>query len=436
MIVARNGVVRITYARISFQHKSHSCTGLAFGGIQWYYFQTHLEVSRDRDRWTIAGTLKRENMAQIFDPLPLRSIMLPNRIAVSPMCEYSSKDGFANDWHLVHLGSRAVGGAGLVYTEATAVSPEGRISPEDLGIWSDDHIEFLARITHFVRSQGSVPGMQIAHAGRKGSTQKPWVGSSKLSPEEGAWVPVAPSAVAYSEKYPFPQALSKEGIRGVVEAFANAASRALEAGFRVLEIHAAHGYLIHEFFSPLSNVRTDEYGGSFENRMRLAREIVSAIRKQWPEHLPLFIRISATDWKEGGWDLDQAVQLAKQLSPLGVDLVDCSSAGLVPDQNIVAGPCFQVPFAERIRRDAGVLTGTVGLIETREQVAEILAKEKADLVLMAREFLRDPYWPLRAARELKHPMSWPAQYLRAAPPDSPAREPMEAGYPAQSLPAS
>ena len=364
-------------------------------------------------------------MALLFDPLLIRGITLPNRIAVSPMCEYSSKDGFANDWHLVHLGSRAVGGAGLVFTEATAVSPEGRISPEDLGIWSDAHIEFLSRITNFVKNQGSVPGMQLAHAGRKGSTQKPWVGSSKLSPEEGAWVPVAPSAIPFSEKYPFPEALTKEGIRGVVEAFAQAARRTLQAGFQVLEIHAAHGYLIHEFFSPLSNERTDEYGGSFENRTRLAREIVSAIRKHWPEHLPLFIRISATDWKEGGWDLDQAVALAKQLRPLGVDLVDCSSAGLVPDQKIVAGPSFQVPFAERIRRDAGVMTGAVGLIETKEQVTQILAKNQADLVLMAREFLRDPYWPLRAARELGHKISWPAQYLRAAPPDSPARKPFD-----------
>jgi len=364
-------------------------------------------------------------MAQIFDPLQIRSVNLPNRIVVSPMCEYSSTDGFANDWHLVHLGSRAVGGAGLVFTEATAVSPEGRITPEDLGIWDDAHIEFLTRITGFLKSQGAVPGMQIAHAGRKGSTQKPWVGSSKLSPEEGAWVPDAPSAVAYSDQYPFPKALSKEGIRNVVEDFASAARRALQAGFQVLEIHAAHGYLIHEFNSPLSNQRTDEYGGSFENRTRLAREIVSAIRKQWPEHLPLFIRISATDWKEGGWDVGQSVQLAKQLGPLGVDLIDCSSAGLVPDQKIVAGPGFQVPFAERIRREAGILTSAVGLIETRGQVAEILAKNQADLVMMAREFLRDPYWPLHAASALGHKISWPAQYLRAAPQDTPAREPLE-----------
>ena len=364
-------------------------------------------------------------MAHPFDPLPIRGIALPNRIVVSPMCEYSSQDGFANDWHLVHLGSRAVGGAGLVFTEASAVTPEGRISPEDLGIWKDEHIEFLSRIVRFLKSQGAVPGMQIAHAGRKGSTLRPWAGSSKVAIEDGGWVPMAPSAVAYSDTYPMPQALSKEGIHGLVDAFAQAACRVLKAGFLVLEIHAAHGYLIHEFLSPLSNFRQDEYGGSFENRTRIAREIVSAIREVWPGNLPLFIRISATDWKEGGWDVEQAVELARQLKPLGVDLVDCSSAGLVPDQKIIAGPGFQVPFAERIRRDAGILTAAVGLIETKEQVADILAKGQADLVFMAREFLRDPYWPLRAARESKQKMSWPAQYLRAAPPESPARKPLE-----------
>jgi len=365
-------------------------------------------------------------MAHLFDPLSIRGITLQNRIAVSPMCQYSSEDGFANDWHLVHLGSRATGGASLVFTEATAVTPEGRISPEDLGIWKDAHIEFLARIVSFMKTQGTVPGMQIAHAGRKGSTQRPWAGSSKVSIEDGGWVPIAPSAVTFSDTYPMPRAMTKDEIRGVVDAFAQAARRALQAGFQVLEIHAAHGYLAHEFFSPLSNFRNDEYGGSFENRTRIGREIVSAVRKVWPDNLPLFIRISATDWKEGGWDLDQAVELAKQLKPLGVDLVDCSSAGLVVDQKIVAGPGFQVPFAERIRRDADILTATVGLIETKEQVVDILSKNQADLVLMAREFLRDPYWPLRTARELKQKISWPAQYLRAAPPDSPARKPTEA----------
>lgn len=365
-------------------------------------------------------------MANIFDPLSIRGITLQNRIVVSPMCQYSSEDGFANDWHLVHLGSRATGGASLVFTEATAVTPEGRISPEDLGFWKDEHIEFVARIVRFLKSQGTVPGMQLAHAGRKGSTQRPWEGSSKVSVADGGWVPLAPSAVAFSDHYPMPRALLKDEIHGIVDAFAAAARRALEAGFQVLEIHAAHGYLAHEFFSPLSNFREDEYGGSFENRTRIGREIVTAVRKEWPDNLPLFIRISATDWKEGGWDLEQSVELAKQLKPLGVDLIDCSSAGLAVDQKIIAGPGFQVPFSERIRRDANVLTGTVGLIETKEQVGEILAKGQADLVLMAREFLRDPYWPLRTARELKQKISWPAQYLRAAPPDSPARKPTEA----------
>lgn len=364
-------------------------------------------------------------MAHIFDSFSLRGVTLKNRIVVSPMCQYSSEDGFANDWHLVHLGSRATGGASLVFTEATAVTPEGRISPEDLGLWKDEHVEFLARIVHFLKSQGTVPGMQIAHAGRKGSTQRPWEGSSKVNVEDGGWVPVAPSAVAYSDHYPMPRSLEVGEIRSIVAAFGAAARRALAAGFQVLEIHAAHGYLAHEFFSPLSNFRKDEYGGSFENRTRIGREIAAAVRKEWPENLPLFIRISATDWKEGGWDVDQAVELAKQLKPLGVDLVDCSSAGLVADQKIVAGPGFQVPFAERIRRDANIPTATVGLIETKEQVADILAKNQADLVLMAREFLRDPYWPLRTARELKQTISWPAQYLRAAPPESPARKAAE-----------
>jgi 2,4-dienoyl-CoA reductase-like NADH-dependent reductase (Old Yellow Enzyme family) len=365
-------------------------------------------------------------MAHLFDPLSIRGITLQNRIVVSPMCQYSSEDGFANDWHLVHLGSRAAGGASLVFAEASAVTAEGRITAEDLGIYKDAHVEFLSRIVRFLKSQGTVPGMQIAHAGRKGSTQRPWEGSNKVSVADGGWIPVAPSAAAFSETYPMPRALLKEEIHAIVDAFAQAARRALEAGYQVLEIHAAHGYLAHEFFSPLSNFRTDEYGGSFENRTRIGREIVSAVRKVWPDNLPLFIRISATDWKEGGWDLDQSVELAKQLKPLGVDLVDCSSAGLAVDQKIIAGPGFQVPFAERIRRDADILTATVGLIETKEQVSEILAKNQADLVLMAREFLRDPYWPLRAARELKQKISWPAQYLRAAPPDSPARKPTEA----------
>ena len=362
-------------------------------------------------------------MAHIFDPLPIRGITLPNRIGVSPMCQYSSEDGFANDWHLVHLGSRASGGAGIIFVEATAVTAEGRITPEDMGIWKDAHIDFLARIVRFMKTQGTVPAIQIAHAGRKASTQRPWVGNSKVAIEDGGWVPVAPSAVAFSESYAMPRALETNEVHAVVDAFAAAARRALQAGFQVLEIHGAHGYLVHEFFSPLSNFRKDEYGGSFENRTRIGREIVAAVRKVWPENLPLFVRISAQDWKEGGWDLEQSVELAKQLKKLGVDLIDCSSAGLVVDQKIVAGPCFQVPFAERIRRDANILTACVGLIETKEQASDILARNQADLVLMAREFLRDPYWPLRTARELKQPVAWPAQYLRAAPADTKARVP-------------
>jgi 2,4-dienoyl-CoA reductase-like NADH-dependent reductase (Old Yellow Enzyme family) len=341
------------------------------------------------------------------------------------MCQYSSVDGFANDWHLVHLGGLAVGGAALVFTEASAVTPEGRITPEDLGIWKDEHIDFLARIARFMAGQGAVPAMQLAHAGRKASTQRPWDGPNAVPVDKGGWIPLAPSAVAYSDNYAMPREMSREEIRGIVDAFARAARRALEAGYRLIEIHGAHGYLMHEFFSPLSNFRTDEYGGAFENRTRIAREVVTAVRKQIPEQFPLFIRISATDWKEGGWDVDQAVELAKQLKPLGVDLVDCSSAGLVHDQKIIAGPGFQVPFAERIRREAGIMTGAVGLIETKEQMADILANNRADLVFMAREFLRDARWPLRAARELKQSMSWPPQYLRAAPPDSTGRKPLE-----------
>ncbi len=365
-------------------------------------------------------------MPQIFDPLSIRDVTLPNRIAVSPMCQYSSHDGFANDWHLVHLGCRAVGGAGLVFTEASAVTSEGRITYGDLGIWRREHVEFLQRITRFLKNHGAVPGMQLAHAGRKASTHElPWLGSGALSPQQGAWVPVAPSAVPFAGNYAPPRAATKEEIIEIVNAFGAAARRALEAGFQVLEIHSAHGYLIHEFLSPLSNLRTDEYGGSFENRTRLAREVVSAVRKQWPERLPLFIRISATDWKQGGWDIEQSVELARQLAPLGVDLVDCSSGGLVHDQEILLGPGYQVPFAERIRRETGIMTGAVGLIESKEQAEGILARNEADLVLMAREFLRDPYWVLRAARELGHPISWPDQYARIAPAGSPSRKPMK-----------
>ncbi|HJT22915.1 MAG TPA: NADH:flavin oxidoreductase/NADH oxidase [Nitrospira sp.] len=360
-------------------------------------------------------------MPHLFEPITFRGVTLPNRIAVSPMCQYSSKQGFATDWHVVHLGSRAVGGAGLVFTEATAVLPEGRISPQDLGIWSDDHIEPLGRIARFVQEQGSVAGMQLAHAGRKGSTYRPWDGHGAISEADGGWPVVAPSAVAFAEDYAVPQALTEEGIRAVVSAFAAAAGRACEAGFRVVEIHAAHGYLLHQFLSPLSNQRRDRYGGSFENRTRLLREVVEAVRKVWPEDCPLFIRISATDWTDGGWDLDQSVELARHLRPLGVDVFDCSSGGNLPHAKIPVGPGYQTPFAEQIRRDTGMPTGAIGLITAPVQADHILRTGQADLVLLAREMLRDPYWPLRAARELGRTVPWPVQYVRAAPLSTPAR---------------
>jgi 2,4-dienoyl-CoA reductase-like NADH-dependent reductase (Old Yellow Enzyme family) len=364
---------------------------------------------------------------RLFDPLTIRSQTFPNRVFVSPMCEYSSVDGFANDWHFVHLGSRAVGGAGLVFTEATAVTPEGRISPEDLGIWQDEHIEPLARIVRFVHAQGSVAGMQLAHAGRKASTFRPWSGSGRIEPAAGGWTNVlAPSAVAFADTYPQPRTMSAHDIAGAIAAFAAAARRALAAGFRVIEIHAAHGYLIHEFLSPLSNQRHDDYGGSFENRTRLVREIAAAVRGEWPEQLPLFARISATDWVDGGWDIEQSVELARRLKPLGVDLIDCSSGGNVATAKIPIGPGYQVPFAERIRRDAQILTGAVGLITTPEQAEQIVSSGQADAVLLARELLRDPYFALRAARELGQDITWPAQYLRAAPQGAKPRAALDA----------
>lgn len=358
----------------------------------------------------------------LFDTLEIRAATLRNRIVVSPMCEYSSTDGFANDWHLVHLGSRAVGGASLVFTEASAVSPEGRISPQDLGIYKDAHIENLARITRFICGQGAIPGIQIAHAGRKGSTLRPWDGSGAIPESKGGWTPVAPSAVPFADGYATPVALDVSGIRAVVKAFADAARRACQAGFGVVEIHAAHGYLLHEFLSPLSNHRTDSYGGSFENRTRLVCEVISAVRRVWPESAPLFLRISATDWIEGGWDLDQSIRLAEMVGPLGVDLIDCSSGGLAAGAKIPIRAGYQVPFADEIRRKTGILTGAVGLISTAAQADAILREGKADIVLLAREFLRQPYWPLHVAHELGFPISWPAQYLRAAPDGTPQRE--------------
>ena len=360
-------------------------------------------------------------MPHLFEPIAFRSLTLSNRIVVSPMCEYSSVDGFSNDWHLVHLGSRAVGGAALVMTEATAVSDVGRISPQDLGIYDDAHIAGLARIVRFIHGQRTLAGMQLAHAGRKGSTVRPWDGGGALARERGGWEPVGPTTEPFASNYPLPCPLGASEIAGIVSAFRAAARRALSAGFDVVEIHAAHGYLIHEFLSPLINTRTDEYGGSFDNRARLCLEIVDAVRGVWPEHLPMFVRISCTDWKDGGWDLDQAVELARRMRDHGVDLVDCSSGGAVHDQQIVLGPGYQVPFAERIRRDARVATGAVGLITEAKQADAIVRGGQADVVLLARELLRDPYWPLHAADQLDHVVPWPPQYLRAAHRTTPSR---------------
>jgi 2,4-dienoyl-CoA reductase-like NADH-dependent reductase (Old Yellow Enzyme family) len=365
-------------------------------------------------------------MAHLFDPLSIRDLTFTNRVFVSPMCEYSSIDGYANDWHFVHLGSRAVGGAGLVLTEATAVLPEGRISPQDLGIWSEDHIEPLARIVRFIHEQGSVAGMQLAHAGRKASTYRPWEGHGTVPEQAGGWTKVvAPSGLAFADSYPLPAALTREGIEEVVAAFANAARRACTAGFRVIEIHAAHGYLIHEFLSPLSNQRHDQYGGTFENRTRLLREIVAAVRSSWPERAPLFVRISATDWVDDGWDLQQSVELARSLKHMGVDLIDCSSGGNVPHAKVPVGPGYQTPFASQIRKAAEIMTGAVGMITSSVQAEQIIGTGQADAVIIARELLRDPYWPLRAARELGQSIAWPIQYLRAAPEGAPARVPVD-----------
>ena len=363
----------------------------------------------------------------LFSSFQLRSVVFPNRIGVSPMCEYSSVDGFANDWHLVHLGCRAQGGAGLVMTEAAAVTPEGRISINDLGFWKDDHIAKLEQIVQFIHSQGARAGIQLAHAGRKGSMTAPFGGERLLTPEEGRWEPVAPSAIPFSATYATPKALDEAEIAGVVKAFADAAKRADAAGFDFVEIHGAHGYLLHEFVSPLANQRTDDYGGTFHHRIRLPLEVVDAVRAAWPDHLPLFMRISATDWAEGGWTPDESVELALRLREHGVDLVDVSSGGQVPTAKIPVGPGFQVPFAERIRKEAGIATAAVGLITEPAQADEIIARGKADMVFLARQMLRDPYWPLHAAEALGETASWPVQYLRAAPHGSSAREAVKRG---------
>lgn len=355
-------------------------------------------------------------MPKLFDPIQFRSVTIPNRIGLSPMCMYSCEngDGMATEWHHAHLSTRAVGGCGLVMTEATAVTPAGRISPQDLGIWNDDQAEALAPIVRFIASRGAVPGIQLAHAGRKASTFRPWSTERGWIPvDRGGWVPWAPSPIPFQEGAPIPQELSKKDIAEMVDAFCQAARRSLATGFKVIELHAAHGYLIHEFLSPLSNSRQDEYGGPFENRTRVVRELVTALRGVWPEELPLFLRVSSTDWVEGGWSLNDTVELAKMVRPLGVDLVDCSSGGTVPKAQIPVGPGYQVDFAARIRNESGVATAAVGLILDEAQASRILAEEKADMVFLGRLLLRDPYWPLRVARETGQPLPWPSQYLRA-----------------------
>lgn len=353
--------------------------------------------------------------AHLFAPLTLRSITLRNRIAVSPMCQYSSQDGFATDWHLVHLGSRAVGGAGLVIVEASAVEARGRITPADLGIWKDEHVPNLARIAKFIREQGAVAGIQLAHAGRKASCHRPWEGGAAIPPGDIGWQTVAPSAIPFHAGDPAPQELTGSDLRAIVEAFVCGAYRAREAGYQLVEIHAAHGYLLHEFLSPLANQRTDEFGGSLENRLRFPLEVAAAVRGAWPKDLPVFLRLSATDWVQGGWDIADAVVLARRLGELGIDLVDCSSGGAVPDARVPTSPGYQVPFAERIRREAGIRTGAVGLITEAGPADEIVASGRADLVLLARELLRDPYWPLHAAASLKRHTEVPVQYARAFP---------------------
>ena len=352
-------------------------------------------------------------MALLFEPISIRSVQLKNRIAVSPMCEYSGEDGFSNDWHLVHLGSRAVGGAGLIISEACAVAPEGRITAYDIGIWKEEHITNLKRITDFIKSQGAVAGIQLAHAGRKASCAQPWKGGHQIAIEAGGWQVVAPSPVPFKEGTMIPVELSKEAIRQLIADFTHAAQRAWKAGFQVVEIHAAHGYLLHEFYSPLSNFRTDEYGGSFENRIRLLVEIIQSVQTVWPAELPLFVRISSSDWIEGGWGIEDSVKLAQKLKSIGVDLIDCSSGGNIGHANIPVGPGYQVAFAKQIKEEAGILTGAVGMITDAHQAETILANGEADLILLAREFLRDPYFPLHAASLLKQDLPWPVQYERA-----------------------
>jgi 2,4-dienoyl-CoA reductase-like NADH-dependent reductase (Old Yellow Enzyme family) len=353
-------------------------------------------------------------MSKLFSPIKIRGIELKNRIAVSPMCQYSSVNGLPHDWHLVHLGSRAIGGAGLVFTEATSISPDGRISPDDAGIWNDDQMNAYKTITSFIKSQNSVPGIQLAHAGRKASTYSPWKGKGEVNIKDGGWQTIAPSPISFAKNFPDPKEMDENEIRIIVEQFSKAAERSIEAGFEIIELHFAHGYLVHEFYSPISNKRKDSYGGSLEKRCRLAIEISESVRKTIPKNTPLFVRISSTDWVEGGWDIEQSVQLAKWLKEVGVDLIDCSSGGNVMNAKIPLSPGYQIPFAERIKSEAKILTGGVGLITQAEQAEEIIKSEKADIVLLAREMLRDPNFALHAAKKLNVDLEdFPKQYLRA-----------------------
>ncbi|MBW4445018.1 MAG: NADH:flavin oxidoreductase/NADH oxidase [Plectolyngbya sp. WJT66-NPBG17] len=352
-------------------------------------------------------------MSHLFEPFNQRDVIFRNRVVVSPMCQYSSEDGFANDWHVVHLVSRAVGGAGLVITEANAVEPRGRITPQDLGIWKDEHVEMLSRIVDLIGRNGAIAGTQLAHAGRKSSTAPPWENGVVLSEDQGGWTPVAPSPIPFEAESRAPKELSIEEIQTITRSFVDATRRALEAGFKVIEIHAAHGYLLHEFLSPLSNQRSDQYGGSFENRIRFVCEVVQAVRDVVPDQILLWVRISATDWVSNGWDIDQSVALSDKLKSLGVDLIDCSSGAIVPGEKIPVGAGYQTPFAERIRRETGIATGAVGMITSAQQADHIIRTGQADVVLLAREMLRDPYWTLRAAKQLRQPVPAPVQYDRA-----------------------
>ena len=350
---------------------------------------------------------------KLFSSFKLRELEFKNRIFVSPMCQYSCEDGIPTDWHLVHLGSRAVGGAALVMTEATAVSPEGRISPYDLGIWSDEHARALRRITSFIKEQGAVPGIQLAHAGRKASTDAPWNGGKPLINDPRSWKPIAPSPVPFYESYQVPVEMTESHISSVLSQFSSAAMRAADAGFEVAEIHMAHGYLLHEFLSPISNRRKDMYGNSFENRIRLPLLVAETVRRKWPDRLPVFVRVSSTDWVDGGWDLAQTIQFARKLRDAGIDLIDCSSGGMVPYAELPEGPGYQTPFAASVRKEAGIPTGAVGYITDPFQAEQIISTGIADAVILAREMLRNPYWPLHAAKALKTEMPWPKQYLRA-----------------------